>query len=402
MLQKRAVRVTLLALLLACGVAAAVFARSADQRIQSIERDRQALATTREGLTAAVAGLSAAQQAYVTYGQRDDALFTRVSRLLEQLSSDATALRAAILSEDGAAAFVEYSAALDRLRAAEELAKDSLAADEPLTAADTLLSASREDVTVLDEKLRGVQMAESARFTSERAAVLQQSWMAIAGAAAIWTLGLIALVPVPARRPEAGAPAQVEAPPQVAPAVAPVAAPPQAPPSIDLGSAAELCTDISRLTDTSSLPDLLRRAAGILDAHGMVIWMGAGDELFAATAYGYDPAVVSRLRPIGRGADNATAAAWRTGELRTVAADGGSHGAIVAPMAGPAGPVGVIAAEVRHGRENDAATRAVTAIIASQLAAVLSAWPAASTAAGAPNAADEESAADSGRQAAAS
>jgi hypothetical protein len=148
---------------------------------------------------------------------------------------------------------------------------------------------------------------------------------------------------------------------------------------LELGAAAAVCAEIARLTDPAALPDLLRRAAAILGARGMVIWMGAGDELFAAIAYGYEPTVMSRLRPIRRSADNATAAAWRTGEIRTVAAAGTGLGAIIAPISGPAGPFGVIAAEVRDGREQDAATCAVTAIIASQLAGVLSAWPAAST-----------------------
>ena len=53
-----------------------------------------------------------------------------------------------------------------------------------------------------------------------------------------------------------------------------------------------------------------------------------------------------------------------------------SNGAIVAPMFGPDRCVGVLAAEVRHGREQDAATQAVTIMIAAQLATVIGAWPA--------------------------
>jgi hypothetical protein len=44
------------------------------------------------------------------------------------------------------------------------------------------------------------------------------------------------------------------------------------------------------------------------------------------------------------------------------------------------GCVGVFAAEVRHGRENDRATQAVTVMIAAQLASIVSAWPAGSSA----------------------
>jgi len=57
-----------------------------------------------------------------------------------------------------------------------------------------------------------------------------------------------------------------------------------------------------------------------------------------------------------------------------------SNGAVVAPMFGPANCIGVLAAEIRHGREDETATRAVASMIAAQLAAALSAWPAASAA----------------------
>ena len=107
-----------------------------------------------------------------------------------------------------------------------------------------------------------------------------------------------------------------------------------------------------------------------------MVWLGAGEELFAATAYGYDPRVVSRLGAIRRTADNATAAAWRTSQTRIVAGDMMGNGAIVAPLFGPDGCIGALAAEIRHGRENDEATRAVVVMIAAQLSAVVSAWPA--------------------------
>ena len=57
-----------------------------------------------------------------------------------------------------------------------------------------------------------------------------------------------------------------------------------------------------------------------------------------------------------------------------------SNGAIVAPMFAPDTCIGVVAAEVRHGREQDPSTRAVTTMVAAQLATVLGAWPSASPA----------------------
>ena len=110
--------------------------------------------------------------------------------------------------------------------------------------------------------------------------------------------------------------------------------------------------------------------------------MGAGAELFAVAAHGYDEALLARIRPIPRHADNVTAAAWRQGDLLTRPADADGVGAIVAPLLGPEGCAGVLAAEVSGQREPDKATQAMAMILASQFAGVLAAWPAASTADG--------------------
>jgi len=395
MLQKRVVRFTIFALLLTSGIVAALFVWDSQRRIHSIETQRLAVETTTERLLGAIASISAVQQAYIDYGQRDEASFTRVSGLLQQMATDAAELRVSARDAASAGALEQFSQELAAALDADSRAQNSLRADESLAAADALFDTARTPVMAMEGALRSVRDAESARFSAARTTIARSTWMALGAVALLWVAGLIVLTPVPAPR-------QIDVAPVTAPApVVTAAAPgPQHPPAVELAAAAAVCAEISRLTDPAALPDLLRRAAAIIDARGIVIWMGAGEELFAAIAYGYDPAVISRLRPIGRRADNATAAAWRTGEMRTVAADGTSHGAIVAPISGLAGPFGVIAAEVRQGREDDGATRAVTAIIASQLGSVLSAWPAASTTGAEAHETGVD--ADSGRQAAAS
>jgi len=148
---------------------------------------------------------------------------------------------------------------------------------------------------------------------------------------------------------------------------------------LDLALVAEFCTDLSRVTDTATLPDLLGRAAGILDASGVILWVGAGEQLFPVTGHGYRQDVMARLSPIARDQENATADAWRTGRLTVVSASGPDEsGAIVAPLLGLHGCLGVLAAEVRHGAEVNPATRALATMIAAQLATVVPAWPAAS------------------------
>jgi len=103
---------------------------------------------------------------------------------------------------------------------------------------------------------------------------------------------------------------------------------------------------------------------------------GSGASLFPILAQGYPPSVLARMGSIGRDADNAAAAAYRQGELRTVPAHDSLPGAIVAPIITGQGCVGVLAAEMRHGAERNEAIQAVTAILAAQLATFVTALPA--------------------------
>jgi hypothetical protein len=73
-----------------------------------------------------------------------------------------------------------------------------------------------------------------------------------------------------------------------------------------------------------------------------------------------------------RSADNAAAAAFRSGKLQIVLAqEGSASGAIVAPMLSSRGCVGVMSAETRHGAETSESLQAIAAIVAAQLAGIL-------------------------------
>lgn len=144
-------------------------------------------------------------------------------------------------------------------------------------------------------------------------------------------------------------------------------------PTLNLSGVASLCTDLARVVDTQALPALLERAAAVLDANGIVLWIADPDgrELSPILSHGYPPQLVARLGTIAREAENATASAFRTALLQTVRADAVSNGAIAAPLVTPAGCVGVMAAEVRRTGESDPATLAVASIVAAQLATLV-------------------------------
>jgi hypothetical protein len=162
-----------------------------------------------------------------------------------------------------------------------------------------------------------------------------------------------------------------EAPAVIAPPAPP--APRPAAPAIDLPGLAALCSDLSRVLDTRALPGALERTASLLNASGLVIWVADPDgrELTPVMAHGYPQNILSRLGTISKEAENATAAAFRTGVVQIVKADEFSPGAIAAPLLCPSGPLGVISAELLQDGERRDATRAAATIVAAQLATLL-------------------------------
>jgi hypothetical protein len=137
-----------------------------------------------------------------------------------------------------------------------------------------------------------------------------------------------------------------------------------------LAAAAELTVAVARAGDVDGLRPVLARLADYLDAVGIIVWLedASTQRLTPSVTHGYPPETLAHLTPIELDADNATARAWRLAELQIVASRPPQPGAIVVPMPSSAGCVGVIAAELRHGREHDPATLALARILAAQLA----------------------------------
>jgi hypothetical protein len=145
-----------------------------------------------------------------------------------------------------------------------------------------------------------------------------------------------------------------------------------------LRAASLLCTDLGRVSDVEELRGLVGRAAALMDASGLIVWMSAADgsQLLPALSHGYAEDFLSRLPPLARSAENAAASAYRTGQLQIVLArPGASNGAIVAPVLSPSGCVGVMSAEIRGGGETSESVQALAAIFAAQLASVLHTTP---------------------------
>lgn len=153
-----------------------------------------------------------------------------------------------------------------------------------------------------------------------------------------------AMASISPRRREPSPPPATPEPLPTPPALLPAAPPAREP---DLLALARLSTEFARADSVSALKRLLKDAAAIFDARGMIVWLwdAAAAELKPAVTYGYSDRVIARLRAVSRDADNATAAAFRTSEACAIDPNESSGGALAVPLLTPAGCAGVLAIE---------------------------------------------------------
>ena len=374
------------------GIAATGAARSFDERARAVSRT--------------LLEIKAAQPGYIAAGQGDDYWFAKVTALVTAARDGATALKAQARVAQSAAELDAAIADLEDFEQMDRRAREYVRGGQRLLASDLVFSDGIEKMDAAVAAVERARIGEDAAAGSAIAAQRGEQLVAIAGAAALGVLIMFALVPLPrpaavvlAQRPMSSEPPAARepasstrrsAPHSIAPPPPPpnrvvaeeppvrIAAPQPAPakpaaPALDLAGIAALCSDLARVLDTRALPGALERAATLLNASGLVIWVADPDgrELTPVIAHGYPPHMVTRLGTIPKDAENATAAAFRTGVVQIVRGDAISHGAIAAPLPSPSGPVGVMAAELLQDGERREATRAAATIVAAQLATLM-------------------------------
>ena len=348
-----------------------------------------------------VAELRAAQQAYVAAGQGPDFWFARVTSFTDDLTSKVASLKSQVSTPPAAAALDDAAGILQDFEQMDRRAREFARARQLLLASDLIFSDGIETTRKLSESIGQARVAERGAAEARVAALRRRQLYSFGAAIAGGTLIVLLLLPA-GRRSEA---IEEATSPEVRPEPATAragdlsldldswsaaktstpAAPPA--PTIDLQAVATVCGELARLSDTRALPAVLERASQLLDAQGIILWIADPDarELTPIVAHGYAQNLVTRLGTIRRDADNATAAALRTGLVQTVKGDAVSNGAIAAPLIAASGCVGVMAAEVRHEGERQETIVATAGIIASQLATLVgppSARPKATEAAG--------------------
>ena len=375
-----AVRVTLVALfVVATGVAAYVVwmdeTRAAARLGSTRAFDSAAMDAERTALD-----LRASQQAYVAAGQGEQFWISDAAARLASLKTALEALRGQATAPAAQSALDNVAAALQDFEQMDRRARDYARNGQKLMASDLIFADGLEMTRAIAASIEEARTAELMARDRE-GTIAHRAGLAAVGAAAIIGLGTIPLllrrpvtqtaVTVPASDAHVEEPAGAHAL-HARPPIR-TAAPDAPASSLDFGAVATLCSDLARVVDTQALPGILARAASVLDAPGIVLWIADPDgrELSPILTHGYPQQIVSRLGTIPHDAENATAAAFRTALLQTVDADSASNGAIAAPLVTPGGCVGVMAAEVRRGSERDAAKLAAASIVAAQLATLV-------------------------------
>ncbi len=381
------VRWTLTAVVIAVFSVAAYFVWTSESQARRSVDDARAFDQTAVEIERTVRDLGVAQQAYVAAGQGIDFWIAKVSASTVAVKRQLDSLRSLATAPAGQSAFDNASSALQDFEQLDRRARDYVRNGQKLLASDLIFADGLEIVGAITVSIDQARTEELAARDSIVGSTRRAEALAVAGAVAIALAAMLMLLPTQTPTAESAArevpaaplmlsidPPERSQPIDSAPAVT-VAFENQAssPATVDLDSIASLCSDLAKVVDTHALPALLGRAATVLGAPGIVLWIADPDgrELTPIVTHGYSPQVVVRLGTILRDAENATAAALRTSLLQTVATDAVSNGAIAAPLVTPGGCVGIMAAEVQHHGEKDPSKLAAATIIAAQLATLV-------------------------------
>jgi hypothetical protein len=364
--------------------AAAFFLFRSEQQVATVASALRTFDVRARETADALSDARAAQQAYVAEGQAVTFWMPKVAATIDAVTTSIGELRATATDSNTRAALDEAAAAFVAFGDIDKRARDYMKSGQQLMAGDVIFTEGGQTAATAGRLVETARQAEHQALDAKDAAVRKQEALAIGGAAAFAALMVMLLVPArPTAAPaEAVAVETSSAAPAVSVASAPAAqaaVPRNAAATVHSGllkAAAELATDFGRLRDVNDLTLLLRRAAKVMDASGLVVWMGSlnGADLRPVLAHGYSDETMARMAPVPRAAGNAAAAAYRSGKLQIVASSPGSSGAIVAPILVPDGCIGALSAEFR-GTETSESIQSLTAIVASHLATVLSDAP---------------------------
>lgn len=372
-MDSRLVRTLILGIAIVIGLTSSYLFKSIDSDINSNRSSEDLVRAQAAALSSTIADVSAGQFAYVARGQGEAFWMSRVESLMPALQKQIAEFGSSLASPAAQGAFEPATAALENFRTLDAKVREFVQSGNSLLAADMIFSDGLESTTTASTHVTAALNEELQHHHARMAALRNRQFAVLGGGAGAIFLLMIGLAAV-------GTAASQSAEPEVAsvPAVEPIrfeAPLPKARAAVTpkLLTTAKLCGELSRVAESRQLPNLLERAAKVLDASGIIVWVAepSRQTLFPALAHGYEQKVVTRMGRIHRDANNAAAAAYRSSELRTVAGDALTSGAVIVPLMTSDGCIGVLSAEMKGGCEKDESSQALATIFAAQLATIV-------------------------------
>lgn len=405
-MHSRALRLVLLVVWVIGVAAAAGFIRSSEKNLNVRRAALRDFDGRAREATEALADIRAAQQAYVALGQGTGFWMPKVDATTQTVASALTTLRQAATTAGSTTALDEALTTFAEFGRVDGRIRSYLKSNAQLMAADIVFTEGGETAASAARHVERARLEERVALDQFEADIRKQELTTAGGAAglALLVMAILALASSTSaaqsdapslstslhqftRDPQpAGPTPQSEHDPQlrhdateVKPQDGATRHAESSKSAAAFRTAAQICTDIGRVGDPEELRGLLARAADVLDASGLLLWLGtaSGAELRPVVAHGYSAEMVARIPPVARSANNAAAAAYRSGALQIVLSRPGSpvKGAIVAPVLAVSGCVGVLSAEIRDGGEASDTAQALAAIFAAQLAGVVAPTP---------------------------
>lgn len=354
----------------------------------TLARDRAASAAIDREFAAidlTLANLRAAQAGYVATGQGPQFWMARETDLAADLEDSISRLSSGTPVADARPHYDAAMNALGDLNNADGRAREDVNKDQKFDAADLIFVDGLQAAQKLSAETAAAHTAEQRAADARLAQTTQFRFALNAGALAY---AIIVAFFFSRRASSHAVDAEIASPtvpspklgdlslrpPAVTTSVPPVTVSPsnEARRDVNLADAAELCVDLARVMDERDVPALLERAARVLDAKGVVLWLAdtTGSILKPSMAHGYPAHVLDRMGTLTTDGDNATALAFRSIRPQVINGANGKPGAIAVPLVTSSGCVGVLAAEMGKARPATD-TLAVSRMIAAQFAALV-------------------------------
>jgi hypothetical protein len=364
--------------LIALGVAAFFVFRS-EQQLAALRADGRTFDLRAREASDALADLRAAQQAYVAAGQGVAFWMPKVAQTAATVDRAVATLRSGATSAGARAAIDQAAAMLADFTEVDGRARDYLRSGQLLMAGDVIFTEGDQVAAAAARQVEAARLAEHQALDASEGEVRRRQALALGSAGGLTAIILLLVSAAGGAKEESAitslslAAAIAADRPAVAPPPDTLAASSRAVSPV-LKAASQLCTDFARMRDLNDLQLLLARASDVMDAAGLVVWLGSshGADLEPVLAHGYSDTTRARLPHVPRNANNAAAAAYRSGAVQIVLSrPGGAKGAIVVPILAPDGCIGALSAEIRGGGEASESVQALAIIVAAQLAGVL-------------------------------